>query len=192
VSSQSDPLLLASAPALMVRCSDAHATNERGTILFYHGFGANKESYLTTLAVLADAGFLAVGIDAVGHGARRSPDFDDAIAALPPGPQLEAAFLGMVRDTAREVPAVIDALADRGLAASGRIGVAGWSMGGLHRLCGSRCRPAHLRGRVGTRITTVAATMVGESAPPPGAILPDGAAVAGGGRGQACPATSSE
>jgi len=131
VSFQSDALLLASAPALMVRCGDAHATNERGTILFYHGFGADKESYLATLAVLADAEFLAVGIDAVGHGARRSPDFDDAIAALPPGPQLEAAFLGMVRDTAREVPAVIDALADRGLAAPGRIGVAGWSMGGF-------------------------------------------------------------
>jgi hypothetical protein len=68
--------------------------------------------------LLADAGFLAIGIDIVGHGERRYPDFEQRF----PGhdqphaydPAIEANFLSDVLSTAQEVPAIIDDLLARG------------------------------------------------------------------------------
>jgi len=102
-----------------------------GTILYYHGFGGGKEDARDALVALAEAGFLAVGLDNVGHGERRLPDFGRRFAGLGPGPELEAGFLALVRATAREVPTVLDDLLARGLARPDHLGVAGWSMGGF-------------------------------------------------------------
>lgn len=123
--------MLNAAPALLVSRGDPGVASKTGTVLFYHGFNATKEANADALRALADAGFLAIGIDNIGHGERQLPDFEDSIANLPPGPALEAAFLTLVRATAQEVPRVIDTLEAYGLAAPGHIGVAGWSMGGF-------------------------------------------------------------
>jgi cobalamin biosynthesis protein CobT len=50
------------------------------TVLWCHGFRADALAHAAQLEQCAQAGFLAVGIDAVGHGARREHDIDARIA----------------------------------------------------------------------------------------------------------------
>lgn len=117
---------LGPAPALLVHRGDPCMASSCGTILFYHGLGASKEANRAELHSLAEHGYLAVGIDNVGHGERRYPDFDRRFAVRDAWPEVIRA----VEATAREVPAVCDALRERGLARNG-LGVAGISMGGF-------------------------------------------------------------
>ena len=131
MSIQREPTFIAAAPALLLYCGDAHKASKVGTILFYHGFGGSKEDYLPELTALAEAGFLAIGLDNVGHGERRLPDFEARVGSQPPGPDLEAALLTLVRATAQEVPKVVDTLIGRDLATPEHVGIAGWSMGGF-------------------------------------------------------------
>lgn len=91
-------------------------------VLWFHGFGADKETHRAELEQLAAAGFRTIGIDAAGHGARRLPDLDARIAA--PREEAKATMLELARATAAEIPALVDALQVR------RIAVAGVSMGG--------------------------------------------------------------
>lgn len=58
------------APALIVRPSDEPLP----AVLWFHGFGVDKETHRPELERLAAAGFAAIGIDAAGHGERRLPD----------------------------------------------------------------------------------------------------------------------
>lgn len=97
------------------------------TVLWFHGFGVDKETHRKELAQLAGAGFLAVGMDAAGHGERRLPDLD----ARTDAPRAEAlrTAVELAEATAREVPAVVRALAAEGLADGARVAVAGISMG---------------------------------------------------------------
>jgi dienelactone hydrolase len=124
-------LRVADVPALAVCQGGLDRAYLTGTILYYHGFDETKEDSLAALITLAEAGFLAVGFDNVGHGERRLPDFEQRFAGLPPGPELESRFLMLVRATAQEVPTIVDHLVARRLASPERIGVAGWSMGGF-------------------------------------------------------------
>jgi alpha-beta hydrolase superfamily lysophospholipase len=108
---------------------------EHGTILFYHGFGESKEAYGTVLSRFAEAGFLAIGIDGIGHGERRYLDFDQRFP--PPEPlltgnaQLEAAFLDVVQQTVAEMPSILDTLIAQKWACPEQIGISGLSFGGL-------------------------------------------------------------
>src|SRR5262249_45722553 len=96
-------LILGGAPALVACQGDpVHA---RGTILFYHGLGASKEANARELEGLAAAGFLAVGLDNVGHGERRYPDYEQRFGEGSGGRWPEE-FLHAVEATAQEVPAV--------------------------------------------------------------------------------------
>lgn len=97
-------------------------------VLWFHGFGVDKETHRKELRQLAEAGFLAVGVDAAGHGARRLPDLDARQAA--PREQALRTVTELARQTADEIPAVVRALVDEGLADGGRVGAAGVSMGG--------------------------------------------------------------
>lgn len=128
-------LPLASAPVLAVFCDAPEERAKRGTILFYHGFGESKDGYVPVLQRIAEAGFLAVGVDGIGHGERRYPDFHERFPPISPpligNVQLEAAFLSLVRETAQEVSLILDALIERGWALASRIGIAGHSFGGF-------------------------------------------------------------
>ncbi|HEX8430207.1 MAG TPA: alpha/beta fold hydrolase [Longimicrobium sp.] len=98
------------------------------TVLWFHGFGVDKEVHRPELERVAEAGFLAVGVDAAGHGARRLPD----LAELQAAPH-EAALRTMTElaaQTAREVPDVVRFLVDRGRTDPNRVAVVGISMGG--------------------------------------------------------------
>ncbi len=117
---------LAGAPVLMAFNGAPADAARKGTVLFYHGFTASKEANRGELASLADSGFLAVGVDNVGHGERRDPEWE---AKFGPGGNWARHFRQLTRRTAEEVGAVIDALAGRGLAE--RVGVCGISMGGM-------------------------------------------------------------
>ena len=101
---------------------------KQGTILYYHGLSATKEANTNEYEVLTEAGFLVVGIDNAGHGERRLADFDRRFHA--DNPDVEHDFLSLVRESALETPKIVDALLAQNLAVRGRLGIAGWSMGG--------------------------------------------------------------
>ncbi len=124
----SDSRLLGDVPVLIVRPGGASSANALPTVLWFHGLGADKELHLPELQRFAAAGLLAVGIDAVGHGRRRLPDFEQQFA----GSSVANArlFNALVARTVAELPGLIDALVDRRLTDPQRIGVAGVSMGG--------------------------------------------------------------
>jgi alpha-beta hydrolase superfamily lysophospholipase len=128
-------LSLAGAPVLVLFHGILEERAARGTILFYHGFGESKDTSISVLQRLAKAGFLAVGVDGIGHGERRYPDFHERFPPITPhligNVDLEAAFLSTVRATTQEVPFILDALIERGWAHPGHIGIAGHSFGGF-------------------------------------------------------------
>jgi pimeloyl-ACP methyl ester carboxylesterase len=96
-------------------------------VLWFHGFGVDKETHRKELSLLADERWLAVGVDNAGHGERRLADLDARIAA--PREEAFATMLTLADETAREVPHIIDGLVARGLADPQRLAVAGISMG---------------------------------------------------------------
>ncbi|HOX42895.1 MAG TPA: alpha/beta fold hydrolase [Myxococcota bacterium] len=118
---------LGGVPAWLVWLGDAREAGRRGAVLHYHGFGADALRHLPELRRLARAGFLAVGVDAVGHGTRRFPDFEARFAAH----LAEQGFHEVVERSVAEVPGIVDALVAEGLSDGARLGLAGVSMGGF-------------------------------------------------------------
>src|ERR1700723_1731228 len=107
---------VAGAPALLRYRESPDAAAVRGTVLFYHGFGGTKERPEAYLTALAEAGFLAVSLDAVGHGERRLADFDVIFNDERWDADFEATetdFLKLIDDTAAEGPSIIDDLLSR-------------------------------------------------------------------------------
>ncbi len=100
---------------------------EKGTILFYHGLKACKETNMKELVSLAERGFLAAGIDNAGHGERSYSDLEERMKK---NNSFEETFLTMVRQTSEEIPLVIDELVKKGITDPEKIGVCGISMGG--------------------------------------------------------------
>ena len=120
------PRTIGGVPLLLATPDDA--AGPLPAVLWFHGFGVDKETHRKELRQLADAGFLAVGVDAAGHGERRLPDLDARQAA--PHAQALRTMVELASRTADEVPNVVGGLVDDGLADGGRIGVVGVSMGG--------------------------------------------------------------
>ncbi len=120
---------LGGVPLLVVSRGAPVEAARQGTVLFIHGLGASKETNRPELERFADAGFLAIGIDAVGHGERRYPDFDERFA--PWAPQREQALIETVVATVHELPGLIDLLEGAGLAHPGGVGLCGVSFGGF-------------------------------------------------------------
>jgi uncharacterized protein len=132
-----DPVTVASsvagAPASLSYLDAPELAAQHGTVLLYHGFGGTRERVGYYAAALAAAGFLAVSVDAVGHGERRLPDFDVVFSDERWDREFEATeadFLRLIDDTAAEVPSIIDDLTARDLAGPGGIGIGGRSLGG--------------------------------------------------------------
>jgi hypothetical protein len=117
---------LAEVPALLVFTGPDPAGTARGTVLLLHGLGGSKEVQHIEAHSLANQGYLAVVLDAFGHGARRYPDFEHRFAPE----RAERSYYEVVRRSAQELPAVIDDLHRRALARPGSLGACGISMGG--------------------------------------------------------------
>jgi uncharacterized protein len=118
---------LGPAPAWLLFDGSPRAAAERGVVLFWHGFQSAKEDAERELHSLAAHGFLAVGLDAVGHGARRYPDFEARFAGQ--GDAFRRPLWDTIRATADETAAVLDDLLARGGARPDRLGAVGISMG---------------------------------------------------------------
>jgi dienelactone hydrolase len=95
-------------------------------VLWCHGFRADALAHAAQLEQCAQAGFLAIGLDAVGHGARRDHDLDTRIARM--GGALPI-MLQQVEQTVRELPAVIEMLVSRFDADRALVSMVGISMG---------------------------------------------------------------
>ena len=117
------PVLLAAA---LPRGSGRGAATARGPVAARLPRRRGRERR-GALALAAD-GFLAVGVDAVGHGARRADDLDARIATAPGGAR--EVMLALAAGTATELPALVAALGAAGLGDPERVGVVGVSMGG--------------------------------------------------------------
>jgi dienelactone hydrolase len=122
-------LRIAGIPLLAVAdCQPEEAATRGGCIIVVHGLGGDKRVQIPELERLARAGFLALGIDAAGHGTRRWDDFDelfranDAVAAR--------AFQVVVSETTADVTTLVTAALERGWAVPGQVGLAGVSLGG--------------------------------------------------------------
>ena len=118
---------LADAPALLTFRGTPIEAGKKGTILFYHGLKARKEGNRKEYKSLAQKGFLVAGIDNVGHGERLYKNFDDRAKTKE---AFEIFFTGMVRETAEEVPIIIEELVKNYKINRDKVGICGISMGG--------------------------------------------------------------
>lgn len=89
-------------PTLIVEPEGA----SRGNVLWFHGFGVDKETHRPELERIARAGFRAIGVDAAGHGERRDPLLAEKKAA--PREIARVAMLEYVEETAHDVSRLID------------------------------------------------------------------------------------
>lgn len=123
-------------PGVLVKANRS-ANNRRPVVIALHGTSGTKESQLPLLADLAHAGFIAVAIDGRYHGARThtgkgSSEYNDAIvrafqSATSGGPREYPFYF----DTAWDVMRLIDYLLTRDDVDPQRIGLIGFSKGGI-------------------------------------------------------------
>jgi pimeloyl-ACP methyl ester carboxylesterase len=122
------PHTLAGVPVLVVRPTLAPAAGVPPLVLWLPGFRADAAANAAELVELASAGFVAVGVDAVGHGRRRAVDLDARIARAPGGAR--GVMLELAAATAGELPALLAAAGAEGLGDPACVGIVGVSMGG--------------------------------------------------------------
>ena len=116
------------APAKWVYLESLQQASQKGSIFFYHGLGSDKDQQDKELYSLAQRGFLAIGIDNIGHGARRTADFDWQFSGQ--NPDFEIELFKAISLTAQEIPSLIDAYLQAGIIHPEKIGLMGVSMGG--------------------------------------------------------------
>ncbi|HEY0369197.1 MAG TPA: alpha/beta fold hydrolase [Chthoniobacterales bacterium] len=115
----------------------AEASGSRPAVLFYHGLHSSKETHRKELESLAARGFLAVGVDAVGHGERAIADLSQFLNRGELLPQV-AKLLG---PSVAEVPLLVDHFSSDSY---GPVGLAGISFGGMIAF-GAAARESRLR-----------------------------------------------
>lgn len=119
-------------PGLLVK--SASSSGRRPVVIVLHGTGGNKEGQRAFLATLARDGFIAVAIDGRYHGARakggkdaKSAEYVDAILrTFRTGKEYPFFF-----DTAWDVMRLIDYLETRDDIDPRRLGLTGFSKGGI-------------------------------------------------------------
>lgn len=118
-------LVLAGVPALLATPTTGVAPFP--TVLWFHGFRADALAHASELEQCAALGMLAVGIDAVDHGARANPGLAARLAQSRDGAM--PVMLDLVDRTLTEVPVIIDVLVREHHANQSRIAFVGISMG---------------------------------------------------------------
>jgi dienelactone hydrolase len=121
------PDVIAGVPVLLAVPARADEDAAPPVVLWFHGFRADALANAGELLRLADAGVLAVGVDAVGHGRRLDHTLSAKLAASHAGAY--PVMLESAEATAAEIPALLHALAARGTGDPFRTGMVGVSMG---------------------------------------------------------------
>jgi dienelactone hydrolase len=129
-------------PMLLVE--SAAGTGRRPAVIFLHGTGGNKEQQLSRLKMLAQRGFVAVAIDARYHGERArgvagpaaSPYSNAIYRSFQTGKEHPFFF-----DTVWDVMRTIDYLQARADVDGSRIGLAGFSKGGVETYLAAAVEP---------------------------------------------------
>ena len=123
----SQNIMIGDIPIRLMYKSDMGTASRNGCILFYHGLGASKDKQGKELEDLASSGFLAIGIDNVGHGDREFNDFDERFSEN--NPDKVKNIISAVRETASEINFLINELIDKKILINNKLGIAGISMG---------------------------------------------------------------
>jgi dienelactone hydrolase len=113
---------------LLVAMPDRPHGGRLPLVLWIHGFNADANAHASELMRVAGAGFLAVGVDAVGHGERRFPDFDERKRVAMD--DVRAFMMRLAAETAAELPGLVAALVEAEHADPDRVSLVGISMGG--------------------------------------------------------------
>ncbi len=95
-------------------------------VMCIHGWSGNKESMLRHCVRVADAGFLAVAVDARMHGERIDVAFYSKTSE-----NFARTFYSVVTETAADLTQVVDFLKERPDVDPNRLGLMGVSMGGF-------------------------------------------------------------
>lgn len=126
---QTTYLTLANIPLIAVYKKSKANASQNGCIICYHGFSSSKDAWLNDLKAIAEHGFMVIGVDNVGHGARRYSDFDERFAQEKQ--KTDEQFIQIVKETASELPALINSLLQEQLALANKLAAFGVSMGGF-------------------------------------------------------------
>jgi len=108
-------------PALLFHTDGA----KKPLAICQHGFTGNKESMLTTCLMLAEAGFVAVSIDAEKHGERKEPEILRRLSKDP------AQLFHILTGTVEDIRKVIDYVGENLDVDLERVGMMGVSMGAI-------------------------------------------------------------
>ena len=119
-------LVLAGVPVL-IATPGSIASPTRPAVLWMHGFRADALAHAPELERCAALGFVAVGVDAVDHGARGGPQLSARLQGSATGAL--SVMLGIVEATVRELPSLIDALVAEFHVNRDRVSLVGISMG---------------------------------------------------------------
>jgi dienelactone hydrolase len=132
-------------PGILVKSAVPKSSGDRrAVVIALHGTSGTKESQLPLLTELAQLGFIAVAMDGRYHGARTksgkgSAEYSAAILrAYREGPNAEHPFFF---DTAWDVMRLIDYLETRADVDAARIGVIGFSKGGIETYLAAAADP---------------------------------------------------
>jgi dienelactone hydrolase len=117
-------------------CAPSPLAGQHPLVLVWHGLGGEKEDLLEALEHLAGQGFAAIGVDAVGHGARRSAELEERLFGKPD--EQARAFLDVVQASSAEVPALINAVDAEGWRGTQPLALLGTSLGGFITLAAPR------------------------------------------------------
>ena len=131
-------------PGILTKSADS--AGRRPVVIALHGTGGNKESQLTLLTQLASEGFIGVAIDGRYHGARTqagkgTDDYNTALLRAfdaPIGQPHEHPFFF---DTVWDVIRLIDYLETRDDVDATRIGLIGFSKGGIEAYLAAAADP---------------------------------------------------
>ncbi len=120
---------IGSIPAVLFAREDVFEAKQKRAVILYHGSSASKETHEKELLSLADSGFLAIGIDNVGHGERKYSSSERLFSD--DNPDMVENMLKAVDETALEIPSIVKFLGSE-LGMTGKnIGITGISMGAL-------------------------------------------------------------
>jgi len=98
-------------------------------VVLSHAFRASKDMWRGKLTELASLGYYAVAIDNSGHGERKGAAFESV--AFVEGKVDVCAVRMLIKETADDIPALVEHFVEQEEVDGGRIGMVGVSMGGF-------------------------------------------------------------